>query len=547
MKTFQGAFLCLIFPILIPIITLGQNNRQLFDSLVAGQFPEDGVGTIIYLSKGDQLLYKNVFGKANIELNVAIQANNVFRLGSITKQFTACAILKLAEENKLAITDDICKYIPDFPEKTQVITIEALLTHTSGIKNYTGLGSFTEALKRQDLGPKQLIDLFKDEPLAFVPGSDYSYSNSGYVVLGYIIEKITGKPYGEYINDTIFKPLGMKDSYYDTSTGLIPNRVAGYTNRNGHLENADYLSMTLPYAAGSLASTVEDIQKWYTALHDGKFLKSESLKKAYTSCKLNDGRLTGYGYGWEIGNVQGSTSVKHVGVVNGFFTYAAYLPEENLSISILRNCDSPVDLDLLASKILAVQLQKPYGYVPVEMKESELKAYQGIYVLTNGGEYSIRVQDGNLMYYYRGGKRTRLIPYKKDDFVLENSLSSFNFERDQSNQIIGFSIIGTGLPNKGKRKDKEIEMMRKINISLKLMQKYAGKYQFDKGPVFEVVLENNMLFGQVGKDKKELVPFAKHKFFARDLDASIIFNVDVKGYIIGLTKIQNGEMMAKKL
>ncbi|MCX2452042.1 serine hydrolase [Pedobacter sp. PLR] len=547
MKTSLMAALCLIFSTLAPLVTQGQNGDQLFDSLAANIYLKDGPGAVIYLSKGPQLIYNKAFGKANIELDVDMKSDHVFRLGSITKQFTACAILKLAEQGKLSLSDDIRKYIPDFPKKQKMISIKALLTHTSGVINYSGLPSFTEELKRKDLAPKQLVDLFKDEPLEFEPGSDYKYSNSGYILLGYIVEKITGKPYGEYIDETIFKPLGMTNSYYDSPGMLITGRVSGYVQRKGRYQNADYLSMTLPYAAGSLASSAGDLQKWYSALYDGKFLKPEILNKAHTSYQLSNGRLTGYGYGWETGNVQGTPSVKHVGVVNGFFTYVAYLPKKNLFIAILRNCDNPADPDILASKMLAAALGKPYDYKAITMTTSELEAYQGIYKLANGGEYYVRMLEGNLMYYYLGGPRIRLIPYKKDHFVLENSLTSLNFEKDQNGKIVGVAITGTGLPNTGTRKNTRLQARKKISVPVKLMQSYPGKYQFNPGPVFEVVLENNTLYGKVGNDRKELVPFAKHKFFARDLDASIIFNLDAKGNVISLTKIQNSEMSAKKM
>lgn len=547
MKTSLWALLCLIFSMLIPAVIKAQVNANVFDSMTTEELPKNAPGTVIYLSRGDQVLYTKAFGKANIELDVDMRVDNVFRLGSLSKQFTACAILKLMEQGKLSLGDDIRKYIPDFSQKKEAISIEALLTHTSGVINYTGLSRFTKEVKRKDLSLKQLIDLFKDEPLEFKPGTDYKYSNSGYVLLGYVIEKLTGKPYGEYIDEAIFKPLGMKNSYYDSPNKLIAGRVPGYVKRNGHYLNADFLSMTLPYAAGSLVSNACDIQKWYNALHKGQFLKSETLNKAFSSFKLDNERLTGYGYGWETGNVQGSASVKHIGVVNGFFTYAAYLPHENLSISILTNCDSPAELDMIASKILAVALGKPYNYKKISLTEAEMEGYQGVYKLENGGEHTIRLQDGNLMYYYQGGLKTSLTPYEKGHFMLGNTLTSFYFTKDKSGKVDGFTINGTGLPNKGSRKTTKIEAQKKICLPAKLMQSYTGKYQFNPGPVFEVVLEDNKLFGQVGNDKKELVPFAKHKFFARYLDASIIFNMDAKGNVISLTKIQSNKMIAKKL
>jgi len=540
------ALLCLGFSFLIPITTLAQTNQQQFDSLTDGQFPKDGAGAVVYISKKDQVLYKRAFGKANIELNVDMNPDQVFRLGSVTKQFTAALILKLAEQGKLSLQDDIRKYLRDFPEKQKVITIEALLTHTSGVINYTSLPSFTEELKRKDLSPKQLVDLFAAEPLEYEPGTDYKYSNSGYILLGYIIEKITGKTYGEFIDETIFKPLGMNHSYYDSPAKIIPGRVPGYVQRNGVYRNADYLSMTLPYAAGSLMSTAVDLQKWYNGLHDGKFLKPETLKRAYISYKLSSGRLTGYGYGWETGNVQGSPSVKHIGVINGFFTYVAYLPQENLSISILRNCDSPYDPDILASKLLAIALGKPYNYTPVALKPVELEPFQGVYNVKNGGKYSVRLQDENLMYYYPGGPKTRFVPLGKDQFVLENSLNTFKFTRDKKGKVNGFTTSGTGMPGAAVL-EKGLGTQPKITLSLKQLKAYAGKYQFNPGPVFEVVLDNHILYGQVGNDRKELVAFDKHKFYARDLDAVIVFKMDAKGNVVSLTKTQNSDMFAKKL
>ncbi|WP_286856848.1 MULTISPECIES: serine hydrolase [Sphingobacterium] len=547
MKTSLLVLLCLIFSLLVQVIALAQTNQQQFDSLTSAQFAKDGAGTVVYLSRGDQVLYQKAFGKANIELDVAMTPEHVFRLASVTKQFTAVLILMLQEQGKLSIQDDIRKYIPDFPEKKKVITIEALLTHTSGVVNYTGLPSFTDEIKLKGLSPRLLVDLVKSEPLDYDPGSDYKYSNSGYILLGYIIEQITGKSYAEFIEETIFKPLEMTHSYYDTPTRIIFGRVSGYVQRNGAYRNADYLSMSLPYAAGSLMSTAGDLQKWYNGLHNCKLLKSEIIRKAQTSFKLNDGRLTGYGYGWETGNVQGSPSVKHVGVVNGFFTYAAYLPLENLSITILRNCDTPYEPDILASKLLAVALGKPYDYKPITLKSSELEVFQGVYNIKNGRKHSVRLQDGNLMYYYLGGPKTRLVPNGKDQFLVENSLNTFKFTRDEKGIVDGFTASGTGMPSSAVRENTVLEAQPKINVSKTQLAKYTGKYQFNPGPVFEVVLENNILYGQVGNDRKELVPFDKHKFYARDLDATIVFNVDNKGTAIGLTKIQNSNMVSKKL
>lgn len=547
MKLSFMALLCLGFSILSPSISIAQQNVILFDSIVKSELPNNAPGTVICLTKGNQILYKNTSGKANIELDIDMGLDHVFRLGSISKQFTACAILKLLEQGKLSLQDDIRKYIPEFPTKNKIISIEALLTHTAGIKNYTGLSSFTEELKRKDLTPTALINLFKDEPLEYEPGTNYKYSNSGYVLLGSIIEKITGQSYATYIEENIFKPLGMVHSYFDDPVKIIKGRVSGYSQRNRSYQNTNFLSMTLPYAAGSLASTPRDIQIWYKALSNGLLLKPETIKKAFTSFKLTNGRLTGYGYGWEIGNVQGTLSVKHVGVINGFYTYVAYLPEEQIAISIFRNSDSPVDLDLLGSKMLAISLGKPYTAHEVILTAKQLATYQGVYKLDNDTKYIIRLEDGCLMYYTLGGTKTRLIPIAKDQFTLGNSLIILDFIGKGRSKEANFIMKSTGISVNGYRENNEITLYNSIKLPLKLLQEYVGSYQFNPGPVFKVTLEHNKLYGQVGHDKKELVPFAKHKFFARDLDASLIFQIDSKNKIIGLNKIQNSEMKAHKL
>ncbi|UZJ64498.1 serine hydrolase [Sphingobacterium sp. KU25419] len=547
MKTLFMGWLCLGFSVFFSHISLAQDETYLLDSLVKNELPNNAPGTAIYVTKGNQILYQKAIGKSNIEQDVDLSLDHVFRLGSVSKQFTACAILKLIEEGKLSLQDDIRIYIPDFPKKNKIITIEALLTHTAGVRNYTGLVSFTEELKRKDLSPMALINLFKDEPLEYEPGTDYKYTNSGYILLGYIIEKVTGQTYATYIEETIFKPLGMKHSYFDNPDHVIKGRVSGYSRRNGSYQNANFLSMTLPYAAGSLASTPIDIQIWYHALYDGKFLKPETLKNAFTSYKLINGRSTGYGYGWEIGNIKGILSVKHVGLINGFYTYVAYLPEEQIAISIFRNSDSPADLDILASKMLAVTLGKPYITTEIILTDAQLETYQGVYTLDNGEQYRIRLEDGRLMYYNLGGTKTRLIPNAKDQFTLGSSLLTLSFNRNQHNKIDNFIMCGTGIASNGYRKDAKITVQNKIPMSLKSLQRYVGRYQFNLGPIFEVLLENNKLYGQVGHDKKELVPFSQHKFFARDLDATLIFQIDSKSRVTGLTKIQNSDMTALKL
>lgn len=546
MKTIFRLLLCLSFSAAFQISSYGQTQLAAYDSLSNTIFPKDGPGGTVLVSKAGQILYNKAYGKADLELNVAMNTDHVFRLGSLTKQFTAVCILKLAEEGKLTLNDELTKFIPDYPLNGKKITIANLLTHTSGIKNYTGLPAFNEKLKRQDLSPQELIDLFKDQPLDFEPGSNNQYSNSGYILLGYIIEKISGKTFGEYVRENIFVPLEMTHSYYDDHARVISDRIPGYRKRNNRYENSEFLSMTLPYAAGSLMSTTGDLLKWYTGLANGKVISKVNLEQAHTSWRLASGKETGYGFGWEIGNIQGSKAVKHNGVVNGFFTDVIYLPVEKIFVSILSNYENVGDLDIPAAKLAAMALNKPYTFTEIAVQPGTLQKYQAVYSNIYEGERYIRNQGGVLMHYYRGGVKTRLIPYGKDVFLLNHSLNSIQFQRNSKGAINGYEIKGTGMASVWK-KSKAIPAARQISLSEKILSVYTGKYLFEPNMLFEVVLEKGKLFGRVGNDQKELVPFGENKFYANDMDATIIFNRNKSGQTTGLTKIQNSEMTAKKL
>jgi len=372
MKTSLILFLCLLLTIFMSVKGLCQNYDESFDAILRTQLSVESPGGTAIVAKGGKIIYKKSFGKADLELDVTMNPDHVFRIGSITKQFTASAILKLTEEGKLSLSDTITKFIKDYPMNGHAITIEHLLTHTSGIRNYTSLDKFNGETKRRDFTPEELVDFFKNESVDFPPGTDYRYSNSGYILLGYIIELISGKPYAEYINEDFFQPLGMKNSFYGNASIIVPDRVSGYQKRNGHFENSEYLSMTLPYSAGSLLSNVEDLFVWYDAMISNKVLNKESLERAHTSYKLRDGRLTGYGYGWELGNIQGSPTIKHVGRINGFVTYSVYLPVEKIFVAIFSNCDCTDNLENPASRMAAIihptNLNSIRGFTSLPMK-----------------------------------------------------------------------------------------------------------------------------------------------------------------------------------
>ena len=271
--------------------SFGQDKQieKKLDFLLTKQFNSAEPGCEVLVSKHGQVIYKKAFGSADLELNVPLKPDMVFNLASITKQFTAVAILQLVEQGKISLQDSLQKFIPDFPSKGYTITIENLLTHTSGIRDYMQINYPNLYMERWDFSPEQLIDSFKNYSLEFEPGTKFSYSNSGYYLLGYIIQKVSGERYQSYIEDNLLKPLGLTHTYFDSANIIIPNRVNGYRKDGAIFKNADYWSPTIEYAAGGLISNVGDLFKWHQGLYSYKILKKETLEKAFTSYHLKDG------------------------------------------------------------------------------------------------------------------------------------------------------------------------------------------------------------------------------------------------------------------
>lgn len=526
-------------------ICFGQSLEKELDALLTRTFPSQAPGAAVLVAKANKVLYKKAFGKANLELNVALKPGHIFRIGSITKQFTACAILKLAEEGKLSLQSDLTEFIGDYP--AQGITIEHLLTHTSGIN--TGAGAWTPETRKLDFTPRALIDSFKFRPPDFLPGASFRYNNNGYLLLGYIVELVSGMPYEEYISRYFFKPLGMKNSGYDNTSLVPPGRASGYQRDNDLYSNAGYLSMTQPYSAGSLFSTVEDLYTWNKALTAGKVINKESLRKAQTSYTLNNGKPTGYGYGWWLGNIQGSPCIKHDGLINGFSTFALYLPQEKIFVAVLTNCENN-NPEIIGSEIAGITIGKPYHTNEIGLTIEQLKSYAAVYESASEGQRTVSYEDGRLLYFVKGGAKARLIPFETDRFYFENSLDIVEFLRKKDGEITGMTLETAGKANTFTRTAIRPNNLYAINISTELLEKYVGEYQFPDNFILIITRDGNRLYGKgtgPRQIRQEIVPYDICSFFARNLDARLVFHLDKNSTVTGLTKIQNGESVARRI
>src|SRR6478735_1186048 len=307
------------------------------DSLIATQFKPNEPGISVLIANKTGIIYKKAFGGANVELNVAMHPDMIFRIGSITKQFTAIGILQLVEQGKISLQDSIQKYIKDFPLKGYTITVENLLTHTSGIPDYSNADTtHNPYIERHDFTPQQIIKYFDYMPLEFTPGTKYNYSNSGYVLLAYIIQQVSGEDYHQYIKENVISRAGLQHTLFASEHSIIPNRVEGYTRDRGFFENREYQTASMAFGCGDLLSTTEDLYQWNNALLAHKLVSKETLEKAFTPYKLRDGSYTNYGYGWIIDSF-GVKRIHHEGQVNGFTALESYYPGKDVYVAILTN------------------------------------------------------------------------------------------------------------------------------------------------------------------------------------------------------------------
>jgi CubicO group peptidase (beta-lactamase class C family) len=285
------------FPFLITVFALqatySHTLETKIDSVLTTVFKDkEGPGGVFLVAKDGKPIYRKAFIKANLELDVAMKPENVFQIGSMTKQFNAIGILILQEQGKLQVHDAISKYIPEYPNGNN-ITIHQLLTHTSGIKDFTKMKSIMSIAKK-GLTPEELVDFFKDEPVDFQPGEQFEYNNSGYVVLGYIIELVSGESYEDFIGQQIFQKVGMDNSRYASDRDIVKNRAYGYHNR-GEFSNKMYVSLSIPYASGSLMSSVDDMLKWQEAINKNRLVSKNTIHNVFTKYTLNNGEQFTYG------------------------------------------------------------------------------------------------------------------------------------------------------------------------------------------------------------------------------------------------------------
>lgn len=330
-------------------------EQKVHELMQAHQRVNDFTGTVLLAKNGKALVTKS-YGFANIEWQIPNSAQTKFRIGSITKQFTSMMMMQLREQGKLKLEDSVCAFVASCPEPWKPVTIHHLLTHTSGIPTYTAIAAW----RATNMVPKtteQMVAIFRDLPLQWVPGEKYAYNNSGYFLLGVVIEKVTGKKYEQALQEMILAPLGLQDTGYDWPGTILAQRAAGYEGRGVNNRNASALDMQQPYAAGALYSTVADLLKWEQALY-AEVLLPEAAKQIMWTPFTNN-----YGYGWSVLEPSPATfghkRLAHSGGINGFSSMLIRVPGDNVTAIVLSN-NSTVNAGQVARDVLAVYYGQPY-------------------------------------------------------------------------------------------------------------------------------------------------------------------------------------------
>lgn len=521
-------------------------SRQL-DQLITSVVPQNEPGIVVLIARKNQVIYEKAFGSANLELKVPLQPDMVFRIGSVTKQFTAIGILQLLEQGKLSLSDNLQHYLPDFPAKGATITIEQLLTHTSGIPDYASIDSPEPFIERWDFTPGYLTDHFKNASLLFPPGSRYSYSNSNYLLLAQIIEKVSGQPYRNYMEQKVIRAAGLTHTRYAPEKTIVAGRVTGYTRDNGFFENCDYQTLSMGYGCGDLLSSAEDLYQWNNALLAGKLVRKETLEKAFSPHLLRNGAFSSYGYGWIVDQQQGRACIHHEGQVSGFIASEKYFPEDALYLVMLTNVKSGEDKTTfsearfnLMADITRVALGEA---VPTEIKLSSkaLEQYTGTYQV---GKQTIDIRPGKGVLNANASMEGnfQLVPVGGDQFIIRNANPAciVDFVKDSAGGIVemisfqkaSFDWLKVATPQASPI------------IGPDSLQAYAGKYQLPtmRNGFMMVRTKDNHLFlsSTTPVPDAELLPLGggKFRYFGNGMDFPLQFVRQADGNIEKLIMTQ---------
>lgn len=373
--------------------TIESQSIDEIDSIMQSNYSSNTPGASIIATVNGKTLFKKGYGLANLEDSIPNNFSTPFHIGSVTKQFTSVSVLLLHQRGKLNLDSKISQFYPEYFSKDFPVTVHQLLTHTSGIVD---LSKITEvrSLMSQNVPPDTIIKFISKRKLEFEPGTKYKYSNSGYIILGGIVEKVSGLSYAEFLKENIFEPLQMNSSLYPDQSNNS-NWAQGYYNRDGRFVNAPVVHPSIFFAAGGIVSTVEDMAKWNEGLINGKILKKRYVKLAMTPKSLVDGSKTDYGYGFRTCQVNNLKSIEHGGGVFGFSSYGIWIPEKDAYVFLASNFERDNEYDDIVPLVASILSEN--SYLNRSFKDTtSLSKHIGNYTSKTGDKISVRLDDGRL-------------------------------------------------------------------------------------------------------------------------------------------------------
>jgi CubicO group peptidase (beta-lactamase class C family) len=520
------------------------------DQFLTSKIEPGEPGAAVLVVQNDKILLRKGYGKAEMNPSVDIKPETIFRIGSITKQFTSLAILKMVSEGKLSLEDDVTKYLPELNTHGEKITIRHLLHHTSGIKSYTSLPNLiTPQRKGLPVTYAEMTELLNEQKMDFKPGEAFLYNNSGYYLLGVIIEKVSGKTYIEYLQTQFFKPFKMKSTH--GTDGLKKLHAVGYGKSGDGYERADFIHSSIPFAAGLLYSTVDDLWKWNREILKKHYLPQALEAQVLEPLTLTSGKKQGYGMGWGLGRLGNARVIQHGGAIDGYLSFALYEPESDLFVCVLSN-NMSLNPEGLAYDVAELALDiATKDLVRKEMEPSQLEEYVGVYEIGKGDNRVIS-REGNKMYSQRNeSTKFEIVPFDTDAFYFVGSPSRIHFVRDASGKISGMEMHGRSwLPdNATKTSDKAPSIKQEVEINPEVFDAYTGGYELAPGFVLKFWRDGATYWTQAtGQQAIQIFPESETAFFMKVVVARVEFKQDENGRWSEVVLFQGGrEMPAKRV
>jgi CubicO group peptidase (beta-lactamase class C family) len=554
---------------------LAQDKVAKIDQLMTLHAKYDQFNGAVLVADNGKVIYKKGFGLANMEWNIPNAPDTKFRLGSITKQFTATLILQLVEQGKIKLDGKLIDYLPDYRKDTgEKVTIHHLLSHTSGIPSYTALPGFAQNISRNPFTVDDFVKKYTSGDLEFEPGTKFAYNNSGYFLLGAIIEKVTGKPYEQVVKENIFDPIGMKNSGYDHWGTIISKRATGYTKSPAGYDTAPYLDMSIPYAAGSLYSTVEDLYLWDQAMYGDKILSAKS-KELMLKPNLND-----YAYGLFIRtatlgpNKLAVPTVFHNGGINGFNTSMLRIPGEKRLIVLLDNAEHGQYLQRITLNIMSVLYDQPYDLPKQSIGEvlqktmdakglaAAIAQYRDLKARPAPSEYNFAENELNVLGYrlLQTNKLAEAIEilklnvetYPQSANAYDSLGEAYMVHGDKDLAIANYKKSLELNPKNANATAKLASLtgeQKEVKVDPKILDSYAGDYELTPNFIITITNESGKLMAQAtGQSKRELIPNSETEFSLSIGEAKVTFVKNEQGNVTELILNQNGRKMpAKKI